>query len=91
VTRRLAIGAVLLIAGLGAAAQDAAARLSPGLVASADHLRSARAARLLGARVVRVEFDISTPATALRRTVAEISSRGARPLLLAGFHARLPS
>ena len=90
-TRRLALSAVLLIAGLGVAAQDAAAGFTPGLVASADHLRSAKAARLLGARVVRVEFDISTPATALRRSVAEISSRGARPLLLAGFHARLPS
>jgi hypothetical protein len=90
VTRALAIGSVVLIAGLGAA-QDAAARFAPGVVASADHPRSAKAARLLGARVVRVEFDISTPASALRRSVASISAHGARPLLLAGFYGRLPT
>jgi hypothetical protein len=88
--RALAIGALVLIALLGATA-DAAARFTPGLVSSADHLRSARAARLLHAGVVRVEFDIGTPARALRRSVAAIYERGARPLLLAGFHGRLPS
>ena len=89
-TRLLAVGAVALVAALGATGQ-ASAHFRPGVVASADHGRSARAASLLGARVVRVEFDIGTPATALRRSVAAISRRGATPLLLAGFHGRLPT
>jgi hypothetical protein len=93
VTRLLALGAVALAAGFGATGEAAArpAHFRPGVVASADHPRSARAAGLLGARVVRVEFDIGTPASALRRSVAAIAKRGATPLLLAGFHGRLPS
>ncbi|HEX3279326.1 MAG TPA: hypothetical protein VHR40_12455 [Thermoleophilaceae bacterium] len=92
-TRLLALGAVVLAAGFGATAEAAArpAHFTPGVVASADHVRSARAAGLLGARVVRVEFDIGTPASALRRTVGAIAKRGATPLLLAGFYRRLPT
>ena len=60
-------------------------------MAGAYDQRSAQATSRLGARVVRVEFDIATPAAALRTTVAALARRGARPLLLAGFHGRLPS
>jgi hypothetical protein len=77
------------VAGCGTDA--AGARFSPGLVASADHRLSARAAAKLGADLVRVEFDIGTPARALRRSVDAIADRGARPLLLAGFHGRMPT
>jgi hypothetical protein len=93
VTRILALAAVLVVAGCGAA-QQAIARskhFSPGVVAGAYDHRSAKATRLLGARVVRVEFDIGTPAAAMRSSVAAVAKTGARPLLLAGFHGRVPS
>jgi hypothetical protein len=64
---------------------------SPGLVASADHQRSAVAAQRLGADVVRLEFDVGAPAAQLRASVAAVASHGARPLLLAGFHGRMPT
>jgi hypothetical protein len=41
--------------------------------------------------VVRVEFDIGAPASALGSTVKALTRRGVRPLLLAGFHGRVPS
>jgi hypothetical protein len=40
---------------------------------------------------VRVEFDIGTPAELMRSSVAALTERGARPLLLAGFHGRVPT
>jgi hypothetical protein len=98
--RSLALGGFLaltvVLAGLvagrtGPASGEAEPRFAPGLVATANHRLSARAARRLGARVVRVEFDIGTPAGALRRSVDAIADRGARPLLLAGFHGRMPT
>jgi hypothetical protein len=70
---------------------SATTAFTPGLVASADHQLSANAARRVGAKVVRVEFEIGTPASQLRQSVAEITAAGARPLLLAGFHGRMPS
>jgi hypothetical protein len=66
-------------------------RFSPGLVASADHRLSSLAAASLGADVVRVEFDVGTPAALLRGSVAALADQGARALLLAGFHGRLPT
>jgi hypothetical protein len=64
---------------------------SPGLVASADHALSAAAAKRVGAKVVRVEFDIGTAPAQMRQSVAAITDAGARPLLLAGFHGRMPT
>jgi hypothetical protein len=66
-------------------------RFSPGLVASADHAASAAAARAVGADVVRVEFDVGASPEAMRASVDAIADHGARPLLLAGFHGRMPS
>jgi hypothetical protein len=63
----------------------------PGLVGTADHPRSAQAARQLGADIVRLEFAVGAPASALRGSVAAIAGQGAQPLLLAGFHARMPT
>jgi hypothetical protein len=93
VTRLLALAAVLLVVGCGATQQaDARSKhFTPGVVAGAYDHRSAKATRLLGARIVRVEFDIGTPAAAMRRSVAAVANSGGRPLLLAGFHGRMPS
>jgi hypothetical protein len=63
----------------------------PGLVGTADHPRSALAAKRLGADIVRIEFDVNTPASALRASVAALANQGAQALLLAGFEGRIPS
>jgi hypothetical protein len=60
-------------------------------VASADHGQSATAAGRLGADIVRLEFDVGTPASALRASVAAVAREGAEALLLAGFHGRMPT
>ena len=64
---------------------------SPGLVATADHRQSAVAIQKLGADIVRLEFDVGAPASALRASVDAVARSGARPLLLAGFHGRIPT
>jgi hypothetical protein len=89
----LTVAAVLaaLTAGCDSDSADAKQRFAPGLVSTANHRLSAIAAGKLGARVVRVEFDIGTPAASLRSTVAALTQRGARPLLLAGFRGRVPT
>jgi hypothetical protein len=85
----------VLIAGLSADCSSNAAgarqRFTPGLVSTVDHRLSAAAAGKLGADVVRIEFDIATPAASMRTSIAALARRGARPLLLAGFHGRMPS
>jgi hypothetical protein len=63
----------------------------PGLVGTADHPRSALAAKRLGADIVRIEFDIDAPASALRPSVAALADQGVQALLLAGFQGRIPS
>jgi hypothetical protein len=80
-----------LAAGCNSDSADAKRLFTPGLVSTANHRLSAVAADRLGARVARVEFDIGTPAGSLRSTVAALTRRGVRPLLLAGFHGRVPS
>jgi hypothetical protein len=62
-----------------------------GLVGTADHPRSALAAKRLGADVVRLEFEVGTPASALRASVGAVAAQGAQALLLAGFHGRMPT
>jgi hypothetical protein len=66
-------------------------RFSPGIVSSADHALSAFAAGTLGAKLVRVEFDIGTPVSAMRTTIDQLARAGARPLLLVGFEGRIPT
>jgi hypothetical protein len=51
----------------------------------------ARVGAKLGAKVVRVEFEIDTTIAAMRDHVADYADRGIRILPLAGFHGRLPS
>ena len=86
----LAVALAGLGAGCGTETPPATA-FSPGLVSSDNHRLSAAAAGKLGADVVRVEFDIGTPVASMGKSVAAIARRGARPLLLAGFHGRMPS
>lgn len=64
---------------------------TPGLVGTADHGRSALAAKHVGADVVRLEFDVKTPAPALRASVAAVAAQGTQALLLAGFEGRVPT
>jgi hypothetical protein len=91
--RLLALGAIVVAVGCGATQQAIAVseQFTPGVVSGPYDPRSAKATRMLGARVVRVEFAIGTPAAALRPTVARIARQGARPLLLAGFQGGMPT
>jgi hypothetical protein len=63
----------------------------PGLVGSTDNVRSPLAAKRLGADIVRLEFDVNAPASALRASVAAHAGQGVQVLLLAGFHGRMPT
>lgn len=58
------------------------------LQGSADP-REAAAAATLGAKVVRVEFEIGTPVSKMRQTLKMYDERGIRVLLLAGFQFRV--
>lgn len=60
------------------------------LQGSADP-READAAKALGAKVVRVEFDIRTPVSKMRDTMQMYDKLGVRVLLLAGFSFRVAS
>jgi hypothetical protein len=51
----------------------------------------ARVGASLGAKVVRVEFEIGASVASMRAHVADYADRGVRILPLAGFHGRLPS
>lgn len=74
------------------ATADAAAKRGPwyALQGSADPLE-AEVAQRLGAKVVRVEFDIRTPPSKMRETLQMYDERGIRVLLLAGFAFRVAS
>jgi len=48
-------------------------------------------AQTLGARRARMEFDISTPVAAMAPAVEAYMQAGIKPLLLAGFHGRMPT
>jgi hypothetical protein len=48
-------------------------------------------ASALGAKVVRIEFSIGSPASALEYAVANYAARGIRVAPLAGFYGRMPS
>jgi len=84
-------GLVVYTAAAHLTTVGAGGTFTPGVVASADHAKSAFAAKVLGAHTVRLEFDISTPVSQMRQSIGQITNAGARPLLLAGFEGRLPS
>ena len=62
-----------------------------GVVSGSDVVNEARTSAKLGARHVRVEFAIGTPAADLRAAIAAHATNGTRVLLLAGFHGRMPT
>jgi hypothetical protein len=62
-----------------------------GVVSGSDVVNEARTSAKLGAKNVRVEFAIGTPAANLRAAVAAHAANGTRVLLLAGFHGRVPT
>jgi hypothetical protein len=50
-----------------------------------------KGAVILGAKVVRIDIGIGTPASAFESTVANYAAKGIRLAPLAGFYGRLPS
>jgi hypothetical protein len=62
-----------------------------GVVSGSDVVNEARTTAKLGAKNVRVEFAIGTPAANLRAAVAAHAANDTRVLLLAGFHGRMPT
>jgi hypothetical protein len=62
-----------------------------GMVSNADPITEAPRAAELGAKVVRVEFEIGTPVSQIEPTIAAFAENGERALLLAGFYGRIPT
>jgi hypothetical protein len=62
-----------------------------GVVSGSDVVNEARYVQSLHAQVVRVEFDIWQPASDLRAAIAAHAANGTRVVLLAGFHATMPT
>jgi hypothetical protein len=50
-----------------------------------------KGAVILGAKIVRIDIGIGTPASAFESTVANYAAKGIRVAPLAGFYGRLPS
>lgn len=61
----------------------------PGLDAGTNMVTDVAGASTLGAKLVRVEFSISTPAAALAPVIAGYAAKGIRVLPLAGFYASM--
>ena len=62
-----------------------------GVVSGSDVIGEARGTAKLGAKLVRIEFAIGTPAANLRTAIATHAANGTRVLALAGFHGRMPT
>jgi hypothetical protein len=62
-----------------------------GVVSGSDVVNETRTTAMLGAKNVRVEFAIGTPAANLRAAITAHAANGTRVLLLAGFHGRMPT
>jgi hypothetical protein len=95
---RLPLLALVVLALSTATAPVASARadaprdhLDVGVVAGSAVLWELPFVTQLGARSARMEFEIDTPADAMAPAIAAYARAGVRPLLLAGFHGRLPS
>ena len=74
-----------------APAPSGAPGFEAGVVSGSDVLNEAKVTGKLGARVVRVEFSIGEPVANIRSTIAAHAANGTRVLLLAGFHATMPT
>jgi hypothetical protein len=62
-----------------------------GIVSGSDVVNEARYVKSLAPKVARVEFDIWQSAADLRAAIAEHAANGTRVVLLAGFHATMPT
>jgi hypothetical protein len=62
-----------------------------GLVVGPDFGPSSQAAKSLGARLVRAEFEIGSSCSSMEPELAAYNAVGARVLVLAGFEGRIPS
>ena len=63
----------------------------PGLNSGTNTTMDVPGAAAVGAKLVRIEFEIGTSAAAMEPAIAAYAARGIRVLPLAGFYARLPS
>lgn len=91
--RLLLLGVVGLLVLIPSGAAPVAAGRSPqiGVVSGSAVLQDTTATRMLGAGLVRVEFDIGSSVDELRPVVAAHAANGTRLLPLAGFHGSMPS
>jgi len=64
---------------------------TPGLVSGTDLTNDVPAAAALGAKTVRVEWDIATAPAKMEPVIAAYASKGIRVAPLAGFSGRLPT
>lgn len=62
-----------------------------GVVAGSSLIYELPFLRTLGARGARMEFDINAPISEIAPAVEAYARAGVRPLLLAGFHGRIPT
>jgi hypothetical protein len=62
-----------------------------GLVVGPDFGPSSQAAKSLGAKLVRAEFEIGSSCSSMEPELAAYDAVGARVLVLAGFEGRIPS
>jgi hypothetical protein len=62
-----------------------------GIVSGSDVVNEARYVKPLAPKVARVEFNIWQPASDLRAAIAAHAANGTRVVLLAGFHATMPT
>jgi hypothetical protein len=85
--------AVVVAVGLGAVGTASGNRSGPvvGIACTTRATRDVRFSGLLGNRLCRVEFDISTPAPTLDRVIGTYARAGIRVQPLAGFQGRLPT
>jgi hypothetical protein len=62
-----------------------------GIVSGSDVVNEARYVKSLAPQVARVEFNVWQPASDLRAAIAAHAANGTRVILLAGFHATMPT
>jgi hypothetical protein len=63
----------------------------PGLDSGTNMTLDLQGSVLLGAKLVRIEFPIDTPAAQMESVIAGYAAKGIRVLLLASFYGRLPT
>jgi hypothetical protein len=63
----------------------------PGIVAGTNMTLDVQGAVTLGAKLVRIEFPIETPAAQMESVIAGYAAKGIRVAPLASFRGRLPS